>query len=323
MSRSWIRWGAALLALGFIAAVVVVSSTSESNDGGRPKPGTPAAAAPVTQSEYSNIYVVDLKPRATPKQLTHNQGEQVGESPSWSEQGRIAFAQSECERCPSRLLATAAGGRADARMLGDVGNVYQPAWSPDGRRIAVARSGSGIFVITLRDGSARRLTSGGSDGAPAWSPDGRVILFQRQVTATNWDIYRVRPAGGGLRRLTHDRLQQLHPSWSPDGARIAFAEQEENGNWVIFSMRADGSNRKRLTDEHSSSQDPSWSPDGRKIAFIAQAGERASVSLIDAGGGIPRQLTGSSLAASGPVWSPDGTEIAFAAHELQKGHQHH
>src|SRR5919109_2740613 len=224
MSSTAIRWGAALLALGFIAAVLVVTSASDSNDEDRSRPETAAVFEPVTQTEYSNIYLVGAK-RGAPVPLTHNHAEEVADSPSWSDEGRIAFAETECERCPSKLFATDGEGSATQRIPSDVRNVFQPAWSPDGRKVALARPGSGIFVVTVRDGSARRVSSGASDGAPAWSPDGETILFHPQVTATNWDIYAVRPSGGELRRLTHGSRQQLHPTWSPDAARIAFAEQ--------------------------------------------------------------------------------------------------
>jgi Tol biopolymer transport system component len=321
MSSTRIRWGAALLALGFIAVTLLVTSGSESNDE-VPSESRPATASePATPSEHSDIYVVDVESRQLGR-LTDNGGEKVADSPSWSDAGKIAFGEPACERCASRLFATDAEGSGRERISSDVENVYQPAWSPDGREIAAARPGSGIYVIDVRDGRTHRLSRGASDGAPAWSPDGKLILFQRQVTATNWDIYGVRPGGGGLRRLTHDPLQQLHPTWSPDGRRIAFTEQHSNGNWVVFTTRVDGTKRRQVTDEHRSSQEPSWSPDGERIAFIAQAGERAAVAVIDADGGSWTRLTSRSLAASGPAWSPDGKKVAFAAHTTQKGAHH-
>ncbi len=322
MPSTWIRWAAALLALGFIAVVLVVTSESEGNGEGPSEPKRPAVSEPTTQSEHSNIYIVGVESRALDR-LTHNRGEQFAESPSWSSAGKILFGEPECERCAPRLFATDAEGSKREGIASDVPSISQPVSSPDGRRVAVAKRGSGIYLIRVRDGSARRLSRGESDEAPAWSPDGKLILFHRQVTATNWDIYGVRPGGGGLRRLTRDPLQQLHPTWSPEGTRIALTEQQGNGNWVIFSMRLDGSERKQLTDEQDSSQEPSWSPDGTKIALIAQAEGHASVAVIDADGGPWTRLTGRSLAASGPAWSPDGERIVFAAQDIHRGAHHH
>ena len=169
-----------------------------------------------------------------------------------------------------------------------VRDLYQPSWAPDGRKLAVTRFGSGIDVLDVRTGSVRRLKRTSKvDDAPVWSPDGKTIVFQRRVTATNWELYRIDPTGRGVRRLTRDPLQQVNPAWSPDGSRLAFAEQQKTGNWAMSNMKIDGSDRRLLTDSRISSQDPSWSPDGKKIALVLQDGLRDSIAVIDADGGRP------------------------------------
>jgi TolB protein len=317
MPPVWIRWAVALLALGSVVTVVV--ATSGSNGDGSSEPGQGAAeGAHGERSEYSNIYFVDIA-NPTLDQVTNNLAEEFADAPAWSRAGRIAFSQTPCEACPARLFATDARGSETKRIPSDVTNTFQPSWSPDGKEIAAAKPGRGIYVIRVGDGGARRLSTGESDEAPAWSPDGKLILFHRQVTATNWDIYGVRPGGGGLRRVTHDGLQQLHPTWSPRGAKIAFTEQQRNGNWVIYTMRVDGSGRKQVTAEKDSSQEPSWSPRGDRIAFIAQVSGSESIAVINVDGSGRTPLTDSSLAVTAPSWSPDGRKVVFAAKDVSSG----
>jgi len=73
-------------------------------------------------------------------------------------------------------------GKPGRHRLTDPGEEgdYEPAWSPDGRRIAFQRSGE-IAVVDADGSNLRVLTS--VDGAvePAWSPDSRSIVFSREL----------------------------------------------------------------------------------------------------------------------------------------------
>jgi Tol biopolymer transport system component len=129
-----------------------------------------------------------------------------------------------------------------------------PAWSPDGRRIAFrsARDGQGEIYVVSGDGSGlRRLTRNvASDGGPIWSPDRRQIMFVRWRHA-NSDIYVVNPDGSGERNLTPEvrsarRAEDSSPAWSPDGRKIVFVSNRE-GDGQIYVMNADGSGQRRLT----------------------------------------------------------------------------
>ena len=56
------------------------------------------------------------------------------------------------------------------------------AWSPDGRRLALVRPGTGgkaaIHLVDVASGEARALTDGTArDDQPVFSPDGRKLVF--------------------------------------------------------------------------------------------------------------------------------------------------
>ena len=62
-----------------------------------------------------------------------------------------------------------------------------PAWSPDGRRIAVVVDdvgGTDVWAIDVDGSAARRLTSGPArEAAPRWSADGRRVAFVTETGA--------------------------------------------------------------------------------------------------------------------------------------------
>jgi TolB protein len=209
-----------------------------------------------------------------------------------------------------------------------------PAWSPDGSKIAFARfreGGAGIWVVNADGTGTRRITDGGPDvdGAdlgPAWSPDGSRIAFAREgrpakAPTGNTDIYMVNADGTDVVRLTDDPMMEYAPTWSPDGSRIAFAAYDlaTGGNppspLRLFVMNADGTGVKALGPENVDG--PSWSPDGTEIAFVDT--ETGSIMAIHPDGTALRriidvaELVGGVHLVYGATWSPDGTQIAFMA----------
>jgi Tol biopolymer transport system component len=95
---------------------------------------------------------------------------------------------------------------------------------------------------------------------PAWSPDGRRIAFEGIVDADSSEIMTINADGSNLVDLTKTpKIVDRYPTWSPDGSRIAFVSAGE-GNDDIYVMNADGSNAVRLTDSPAWDAMPDWSP---------------------------------------------------------------
>ena len=193
----------------------------------------------------------------------------------------------------------------------------EPAWSPDGARIAFTstRDGQRAIHVMNEDGTGvTRLTEPTTSSyGPAWSPDGRRIAFVSE-RAGNPDVYAMNADGTELTRLTSHAAVDRDPAWSPDGSRIAFAS-DRDGNLDIYVMNADGSGATRITSNPTPDEHPAWSPDGSTLAF-------SRVRCYDPGRLIdscyPAVMVGSPSGANfvevgigeRPAWSSDGTRLA-------------
>lgn len=187
-----------------------------------------------------------------------------------------------------------------------------PAWSPDGRKIAFERFGK-IYVMNNADGkhlinlTPNQPANPGST-APAWSPDGRKIVFARDR-----DIYVMNPNGENSVNLTKGPTDDRDPAWSPDGWKIAFER-----DWDIYIMNANGKRPIRLTFVIGFNREPAWSPDGRKIAFRSNRDGNWEIYVMNPDGTEQVQLTNTDTLPNdfpvynrNPFWSPNGRKIGF------------
>jgi TolB protein len=149
------------------------------------------------------------------------------------------------------------------------GNDADPAWSPDGTRIAFvsgrAQHYTDVYVMGADGTGQIRLTeSPGLDSGPAWSPDGsRIAFVSEREGALNPEIYVMNADGTGQTNLANNSRFDQHPTWSPGGSQIAFASGDLAGNPEIYVMNADGTGQTNLTDNPAFDADPAWSPDGQ------------------------------------------------------------
>ena len=198
-----------------------------------------------------------------------------------------------------------------------------PAWSPNGKRIAVVRDFNPIRgevdrdILTIKaDGSAERnLTNspGVPDHQPTWSPNGREIAFSHSPDADSAnDIYKMSPDGSNVQQLTGDALDNEFPNWSPDGRRITFNSNRDDPlgeNYEVYTMRAGGGHVTRLTFNPAGDGLPSWSPDGRRIAFASDRDGSADIHTMRADGQDQVNRTNNDAFDFAPDWQPiDGRD---------------
>lgn len=190
----------------------------------------------------------------------------------------------------------------------------EPAWSPDGTRIAFASRRGGAFDIYVMnaDGTGtRRLTSTKeSDSHPTWSSDGNQIAFVRGGLG---DIYVMNADGSDARRISDPLAEETDPAWSPDGEWIAYVRRTP-GTPVqeVWLVRPDGSERHALTSQGAKTFTPAWSPDSTRIVFTSNKdSEVFELYTIGVDGKAVRSVTPTAGDMFEPSWSPDGTKIGY------------
>jgi TolB protein len=234
----------------------------------------------------------------------------------------LTFAGVRWSNCcvSSQIYVIRADGKGQRRLTGiGAWQDNEPAWSPDGRRIAFERGGargSALYVMDARGGHLHAITKQMSPArSPSWSPDGRSIVFAGMPLPLPWNfaqqLYITPSSGGGARQLTRYatfRGGAGSPFWSPNGKLILFWGMTSSGPGArtdVWMIRPNGSGLRRLI---GGATDPAWSPDGKRIVFVRSN----QIYVATAAGRDARRLTNTPTEKRSPRWSPDGTRIAFS-----------
>ncbi|HEU5180885.1 MAG TPA: Tol-Pal system beta propeller repeat protein TolB [Candidatus Polarisedimenticolia bacterium] len=191
-----------------------------------------------------------------------------------------------------------------------------PAWSPDGSKIAFLtyRTGRPELVILSSTGELKKAypqPKGELNLSPDWSPDGTRIAFSGS-RGGNAEIFVLQVSSGQVTRLTNSPALDTSPSWSPTGREIAFVS-DRSGSPQVYLMDSEGSNLRRLTNEGSWNDLPAWSPKGDRIAYCSRLEGRFDIFVRDLATQKTTRLTYGPSNNEDPRWSPDGHHLVFSS----------
>ena len=226
-------------------------------------------------------------------------------SPAWSADGQwIAYVSFENRLSAVYVQRLSTGERRLVSARAGVNDA--PAFSPDGRQLALTLSGSGgnldIWLLDLATQRLTRLTDDPAiDTEPAWSPDGRSIYFTSD-RAGGPQIYKLDVANPSrVERITFGSSYDAHPAVSPDGKRIAFITLDGN-NYRIAVQDLSSGTVMVLSHGHLD-QSPSFAPNGATIIYTSRDGDMDTLQTVSVDGLVTQRLSDQGEVRE-PVWGP-------------------
>ena len=212
------------------------------------------------------------------------------------------------EYWPSVVIRSRDGSHRFAVTVDTQGRHRSPAWSYDGRWLALFVDSVGSeksslwvvdFVTLLVNATpvAERLIESDNLLQASWSVDANQLAYEQQGQGI-WVIART---GGAATQVVPNGHS---PSWGP-GGQLVF---ERNGDLWLRNATGD---MVRRTETAFDELNPAWSPNGDWIAYTSDAAGTWDVWVIGAFGGSPVRVTYDKHLAVAPSWSGDGKTLTF------------
>jgi WD40 repeat protein len=233
---------------------------------------------------------------------------------SWDFSGgassRFAFAAIRKGQPVISIMDTKTGKTVQEAAFDDLGEIFNPAWSPDGRFMvfsAIVDSKSDLFVYDLQEEERRRLTNDPfGDLQPVWSPDGSTIAFVSERFTTGltslmyggYGLALLDVETGAIREVqAFDHGKHINPQWSPDGNDLYFIS-DQNGISNVYRLDMETSAIFQVTNLHTGVA--GISPLSPAMSVAALSGEMA-ISVFKNGSIEIYRIDDPEVLAGGPV----------------------
>jgi Tol biopolymer transport system component len=237
----------------------------------------------------------------------------------------LAFSSREGDK--SYIYTTPVRGGSPRRLTEP--GTWQPAFSPDGNKIAYVKEssaedsgvGSDIWVIPATGGESVQVSHLlGRVMRPVWSPDGKKIAFHRNPDPEIYDgqeLWIVPVSERGEPTATPTKIDQPLQS----GRLLGWTRENTIGmllrnpmHKAIYTVPSTGGKATQVTPDGAIW--PSWSADGERI-FYQSAKSESGISSVPAGGGtvshVPIDAGPKNEGWKSPKVSPNGEAIVFPA----------
>jgi Tol biopolymer transport system component/imidazolonepropionase-like amidohydrolase len=267
---------------------------------------------------FTAAVTIEARKQAEPKWTPPNMGEVAPRailSPQLSpDQKRIVFMAS------GFLYEQTLDGRPAQRLFAGGAFERDPAYSPDGKKLAFAVSLNGQRELRVYDFDTKQVrtlyTVGGASWAnlPSWSPDGTHVVFQRTDGLSDpYKLIRINISDGKSEELAQARGSwTARPHFSPDGRTLYFTSRTEKYAALYRLPLQANAKPEDVTSLRQHVNDGLISPDGKWLAL-----RRNTEVLIAPLGTTPiqdaqlRQVTADCSRSF--AFAPDSSAIVYSA----------
>jgi TolB protein len=227
-------------------------------------------------------------------------------SPSWSPDGQwLSYVSFESKRSAVYVQFVRTGERRQVSARAGINGA--PAWSPDGKKLALTLGGStgnpDIYVLELQTQNLQRVTDDPSiDTEPTWSPDGKFIYFTSD-RAGGPQVYRIGVNQGDRpKRITFTGNYNARPRVSADGNQLAVVTLD-SGNYRVAVQDLNSATFRVLSKGHLD-ESPSFAPNGSTIMYSEREGSRGILATVSVDGLIGLRLKSEQGEVREPAWGP-------------------
>jgi len=229
-------------------------------------------------------------------------------SPAWSPDGKwLTYVSFEDHLSAVYVQRVRTGKRI--RVSARAGENGAPAFSPDGKRLALTLSGDSgypqIYILDLRTQHLTRITHAPAiNTEPVWGPKGKSLYFTSD-RAGQPQIFRIGTQPGSVpQRITFTDDYNAGPDVSPDGKWLAMVTRA-NGRYCIAVQNLSTGVFRVLTHGPLDST-PSFAPNGATIMYTRRGGRNGAGTLatISLDGLTGLTLKPTRGAVQDPAWGP-------------------
>ncbi|RMG34955.1 MAG: protease [Methanobacteriota archaeon] len=162
----------------------------------------------------------------------------------------------------------------------------EPAWSPDGQKIAYFSDKGGEYHLVIADqyGKVQKKINFKKPTfyyTLKWSSNSKYVSF----TDANRNLYVLNVETEDLTVVDNEGYtfpeRTIYPEWSPDSKWLAYTKRLKNNYNAIFVYSLSQKKSYQITDGMAESKSPAWDKSGKYIYFLASTDYGLNVGWLD------------------------------------------